>query len=235
MFQRVCVKIVLYLLLFSVIIPSLNVKMTCILPDQESEKCSENDILDTEKSVSEQPIHERCRIKECRICTASLAYIAGFYSYALQKRFKCQECKEALLDSEEDQCTDKSLIMLKNFKDDALHVPSGSLCKLIVLNEQVLRQNITLVTSNTRDLEDKLLIHVLQQVNDVEIFPHLSLFHSLVTSNGADNHYTTLIQLVSRKYMRLGIKNILKDHAREKAFGKPCGNDLHRRRMLYHD
>ena len=28
-FQRVCVKIVLYLLLFSVIIPSLNVKMTC--------------------------------------------------------------------------------------------------------------------------------------------------------------------------------------------------------------
>ena len=72
-------------------------------------------------------------------------------------------------------------------------------------------------------------------LNDVEIFPHLSLFHSLVTSNGADNHYTTLIQLVSRKYLRLRIKNNLKDHAREKAFGKPCGNDLHRRRMLYHD
>ena len=81
----------------------------------------------------------------------------------------------------------------------ALHVPSGSLCKLIVLNEQVLRQNITLVTSNTRDLEDKLLIHVLQQVNDVEIFPHLSLFHSLVTSNGADNHYTTLIQIIIQR------------------------------------
>ena len=116
MFQRVCVKIVLYLLLFSVIIPSLNVKMTC-----------------------------------CAV-------------------FGCSN------DS-------------KQGKEHTYHkFPSDKTLK-----------------------------------------------SSLVTSNGADNHYTTLIQLVSRKYLRLRIKNILKDHAREKAFGKPCGNDLHRRRMLYHD
>ena len=79
-------------------------KKVQILPDNENEKCSEKDILDNEKSVIEQTIHERCRIKECRICTASLAYIAGFYAYSLQKRIKCQECKEALLDCMEDRC-----------------------------------------------------------------------------------------------------------------------------------
>ena len=201
-----------------------------VLPENDpgSIENSAKDFLEVEQSVAERTIHARCVIKDCRVCTASLAYIAGFYAMSLQKRIKCKECRNALLESPwTDQCTDKSLIMLKNFKDDDVCIPSGSLCKLIMLNEKVLRQNITLVSSNTRDLEGKLLIHVLQQVNDVHIFPHLSLFHSLETCDGADNHYLLLVQLVSRKYLCLRIKTILKDLARQMVFGKPSGIDLH--------
>ena len=215
-------------------------KRTLPESDPGSVESSAKDFLEVEKSVADRTIHARCVIMDCRVCTASLAYIAGFYAMTMQKRIKCEECRDALVESPwTDQCTDKSLIMMK--ADDSrswwesynVYIPSGSLCKLLMLNEKVLRQNITLVSSNTRDLEGKLLIHVLQQVNDVHISPHLSVFHSLETSNGADNHYLLLVQLVSRKYLRLRIKTILKDLAKARTFGKPCGNDLHRKRMLY--
>ena len=57
-----------------------------------------------------------------------------------------------------------------------------------------------MVKSDTSKLEDKLLIEVLQKLNDNEVFPYLSLFHALDTSYGIDNHYLLLVHLISRSY-----------------------------------
>ena len=96
-----------------------------------------------------------------------------------------------------------------------------------------MRKNMSMVKSNARDLEEKLLLQVLQKVNDNEVFPHISVFHALDTSDGIDNHYLLLVQLISRKYLRLRIKNILKDMAHEMSRGN--GNELTRRRVIYHE
>lgn len=194
---------------------------------------SAKDILDeTDETITEKPIHEGCIIQDCAVCRASLAYIAGFYVHSLQKKITCEECFYALESSEEDPCSDDSLIQLKSFKEGALEVPSGSLCRLLYLNESVLRRYLALVTSNTSNLEEKLLIKVLQDVNDNSIFPIISCFHALDTSEGIDNHYLLLVQLISRKYLRLRIKNILKDENRSRTRGN--GNQLQRNRVINH-
>ena len=153
--------------------------------------------------------------------------------YSLQKKIKCEECGNALESSEADQCIDKSLIELKNYAENALQVPSGSLCKLLYLNEDILRKNMYLVKSSTHDLEGKLLLKVLQEVNNNEVFPHISLFHVLDTCDGIDNHYLLLVQLISRKHLCLRIMNILRDMALEMSRGN--GNQLTRRRVIYHE
>ena len=63
-------------------------------------------------------------------------YIAGFYTYTVGNAIQCEECKVALMDSEEDPCINMSLIEAKNWEDSAygLSKPSGSLCKLLMLN-----------------------------------------------------------------------------------------------------
>ena len=70
-------------------------------------------------------------------------------------------------------------------------------------------------------------------VNDNELFPQISVCHALDTSDGIDNHYLLLVQLISRKYLRLRIKNILKDMAHEMSRGN--GNELTRKRVIYHE
>ena len=199
----------------------------------ESNDRPENVLNETDETVIDKTIHEGCVIQDCVVCRASLAYIAGFYVRSLQKKIMCEECVGALESSDEDKCPDTSLIQLKNVYEGHLHVPSGSLCRLLYLNERVLRKNLTLVNSNTGDLEGKLLLKVLKEVNDNEIFPILSVFHALETCEGIDNHYLLLVQLVSRKYLRLRIKNILKDNARARSLGN--GNEMTRKRVIYHE
>ena len=199
----------------------------------EHERGNGDVLEENDNVVIDRTIHEGCVISDCVVCRASLAYIAGFYVHSLQKKIKCEECSNALESSEEDKCTDKSLIALKNYKENALQVPSGSLCKLLYLNESILRKNMSLVKSNARNLEEKLLIQVLQKVNDNEVFPHISIFHAVDTCDGIDNHYLLLVHLISRKYLRLRIKNILKDYNRARSMGN--GNELTRRRVIYHE
>ena len=90
----------------------------------------------------------------------------------------------------------------------------------------------SLVNSNTSNLEDKLVMKVLNEVDNNSIFPIISLCHAIDTCEGIDNHYLLLVQLVSRKYLRLRIKNILKDHHQTRSLGN--GNALQRNRVLYH-
>ena len=191
---------------------------------------SAKNVLDeTDGTVSEKPIHEGCIILDCIVCRASLAYIAGFYVYSLQKKITCEDCRSALESSDEDPCSDDSLIQLKNFKEGALQVPSASMCKLLYLTEHILRRNLTLVNSNTSNLEDKLVMKVLNELDNNSIFPIISLCHAIDTCEGIDNHYFLLVQLVSRKYLRLRIKNILKDNHHTRSLGN--GNALQRNRV----
>ena len=105
--------------------------------------------------------------------------------------------------------------------------------RLLALNENILRKNLTLINSNTEQLEEKLLMKVLKEVDNNSIFPIISVCHALDTSEGIDNHYTHLVQLVSRKYLKLRIKNILKANSYTRSKGN--GNQLGRQRVIYHE
>ena len=101
----------------------------------------------------------------------------------------------------------------------------GSVFKLLYLVEKIVRQNTHAL--HTPKIEHIMLIKVLGEVNDTHIFPNLSI-HSLETSDGADNHYLTLVRLISRKYLKLRIKKILRD----RSLIKSRGNSLHRSRIV---
>ena len=194
---------------------------------------AKNILEETDDTLEDKTIHEGCSILDCTMCRASLAYISGYYVYTLQKKITCEDCGSALESSEEDPCLDDSLIQLKNFKDDCLKVPSGSMVKLLALNENILRKNLTLVNSNTEQLQEKLLMKVLKDVDNNSIFPIISACHAIDTCEGIDNHYTHLVQLISRKYLKLRTKNILKAHSYTTSKGN--GNQLTRRRVIYHE
>ena len=135
--------------------------------------------------------------------------------------------RDALFHSEEDPCTDMSLIKAKNWEDtNGLTLPSGSVCKLLSLCEKVVRQHVN--SLSTPKIEDVMLMEVIGKLNSNHIFPNLAIFHSLETGIGCDNHYTTLVHLISRKYLRLRIKKLCRDSALKRSHG----NSLLRSRVF---
>lgn len=184
-----------------------------------------NDIL-------QQQIHDKgCVVQNCRVCSSAISYISGYYVHTLEKHVKCEDCREALFHSGIDPCEDGSLILFKNYAPDlgpnrGLKYPSGSLCRLLFHCEKVFRQNITLLSSKT--YEQQLLLHVLSTLNQDTIFPILSGAHQFDTADGTENHYTTLVHLISRKYLRLRTQKVLKDLADP----KNIGNFIHRTRIF---
>jgi hypothetical protein len=180
--------------------------------------------------VSERTVHVKgCVAQNCDVCASSISYIAGYYVFSLQKAVKCQACRSALVHSEQDQCKNASLIYFKDYRQDTiekgLKVPSGSLCKLLFLCETVFRKYA--MSMSTIDIEKKLLIDVLTEMNMSAIFPTLTS-HALETSDGIDNHYLTLIHLICRKYLRLRVKKVLRDSCAKKSLG----NAIHRARIF---
>jgi hypothetical protein len=107
-------------------------------------------------------------------------------------------------------------------------VPSGLLCQLLFLCDKVFCQNATILSS--LDVERKLLIDVLTQLDMTTIFPTLTS-HALETADGIDNHYLTMVHLICRKYLRLRIKKLLRDMALKKSIGKD-GNAMHHNRIV---
>ena len=66
------------------------------------------------------------------------------YPISIGKILKCDECKDALVTSTEDPCTDSSLIDAQQWEDiQGLQTPSGSVCKLITLCEKIVRRHST--------------------------------------------------------------------------------------------
>ncbi len=170
-----------------------------------------------------------CKVKECKVCSAAISYIAGFYAFSLSKRLKCGPCKDALHNSDEDRCPDRSLILMKNYFQDndekGLSYPSGSLCQLLYQAEEFFRKCVV----NSGSSVERFTVYFLQNMGRMDFFPSLQLRHSFETSYGTENHYTSLIHLILKKYFALRLKNSLKNASLEKKFG---GNAIHRARIF---
>ena len=190
-----------------------------IMPGNDDSSNATSNILDeTIPDVDNQEIHGRCVINACKGCKAAIAYIAGFYTFSIGKILKCEECKDALVDNIEDPCTDSSLILAQQWEDtNGLQVPSGSLCKLLTLCEKVVRKHSTRLS--TPKIEHVMLKDVIESLDSNQIFPILAVFHSIETAIGCDNHYTNLVHLISRKYLRLRIKKLCRDEAIQRSHG----------------
>ena len=137
---------------------------------------------------------------------------------SIGKIIKCDECKDALETNEEDPCTDSSLIDVQQWQDiEGLQTPSGSVCKLITLCEKIVRKHSTQLS--TPQIEHVMLKEVLKSLDSNQIFPILSVFHSMETAIGCDNHYTNLVRIISRKYLKLHIKKLCQDEVVQRSHG----------------
>ena len=66
-----------------------------------------------------------------------------------------------------------------------------------------------------------MLVHILGTINQDVIFPALSRDHQFQTQVMSDNHYTSLIRLISEKYIRMRVQKMIKlmsDHHKEGNF-----------------
>ena len=183
---------------------------------EKSHDLSEDDLPDPDIQMCDTG----CLVNDCRYCSGTISYIAGFFVYSLEKKLKCKECIYALQDVPDDICYDRSLIYAKNYVHDVpgrgLKFPSGSLCRLLLHCEKVFRKHLNLL--HDKKFAEKMLINVLDSLNQNVIFPALSLDHQFNTQVMSDNHYTSLIQLISEKYIRLRALKLLKlmsDHQKE--------------------
>ena len=170
-----------------------------------------------------------CIADSCKICSATIPYIAGYYVFIFQKLTDCQQCKLAMAHCDTDPCPNKSLILFKNYTKRpgaGLKTPSGSLCNLLFLCEKTLRKNYN--SLHITNIANYLIIQILKQVGTQEIFAQLGNLHASETRMGADNHYMSLIRLISKKYFELRIKKILKDEA----LARTDGNSIHRLRIF---
>ena len=113
-----------------------------IISTVEREESTETHLildLDEEYANDEMPLHSNgCNPQDCRLCTPSLSYIAGYFVKKLQRTVKCSLCRDVLSDSQSDPCTDRTLIYVKNYVSSkhGLNIPSGSMCRLILLCEK---------------------------------------------------------------------------------------------------
>lgn len=78
-----------------------------------------------------------------------------------------------------------------------------------------------------KQIMEKLLMAILEELNQSDVFPSL-LPHQFDTADGTENHYLSLVHLVSKKYLVLRVRKILKDASLSKKFG----NHIHRQRIF---
>ena len=159
-----------------------------------------------------------CKLADCVFCRGTLAYICGFIVLSLEKMLKCKDCILALEHSLEDPCNDLSLITMKRYKESVdfekpkkgLRDPSGSVFKLVMLAEDMLRKHKRLITEKTAVLEFIKITFSESRFFRSEFFPTLKQ-HFLATSDGIDNHYFALSKLILQKFFNARVDKILRD------------------------
>ena len=161
--------------------------------------------------------------------------IASKFVFYFQRKIECFFCMSSISNSDSDPCSKEaaeSLLKQSSGKEkEGVLLPSASICSLLYMCETVLRRNLSGL--HVDNIEDILLTDVLSQLRTSTIFPCMSQ-HALETSDGIDNHYMSLVHVISRKYLKLRIRKVLKDMILAKK-NKGRGNFLQRLRILYND
>ena len=164
--------------------------------------------------------------------------IASKFVFYFQRKIECFFCMSSILNSDSDPCSKacskEAEVLLKQSsgkEKEGVLLPSASICSLLYMCETVLRRNLSGL--HVDNIEDILLTDVLSQLHTSSIFPSMSQ-HALETSDGIDNHYMSLVHVISRKYLKLRIRKVIKDMTLAKK-NKGRGNYLQRLRILYND
>jgi hypothetical protein len=178
-----------------------------------------------------------CIVKNCKMCCAILAYIAGYHIRAAAKRLPCADCVSALYHSSDDPCSHVSLIHVKNFvsfdksnyncTSKGLTVPSGSVMKIILESERQVR-DYRLNLSN-KNLLHTLTNNTMKQLAGVELFP--TLISHMYDADGIDSHYWLLIKTIVKNFIVCRIKKMCKD-IQQKSKNLGLGNKLQRTRIF---
>ena len=196
---------------------------------QQQEETEARDSLDSgmKKHLDQLPTHT-CQVKSCKVCSATLSYIGGFFTMSLQQEVKCNTCRLSLFHNKDDSCPERSLILMKNYYSDhrGLKYPSGSLCNLLYHAERIFRTSSEVMGKKHAPA---ILLHRALLSLDNSIFEDLQLAHSVDTADGTENHFTSLIHLILKKYLALRLKKVHQDQASQK---KAHGNYLHRSRIF---
>ena len=159
-----------------------------------------------------------CKLADCVFCRGTLAYICGFIVMSLEKIVKCKICISALEHSLEDPCNDLSLITMKRYKETVdfekpkkgLRDPCGSVFKLVMLAEDMLRKHKRIITEKTAILQFIQITFSESRFFRSEFFPTLKE-HFITTSEGIDNHYFALSKLILQKFFNARVDKILRD------------------------
>ena len=197
----------------------------------ETDDIQQQDMLETSPDVL---VHfDGCgEIHYCITCTSGLTYIGGFIVFALNKIIKCNMCKLALLNSDKDPTLNSTLITKKNFLNERKDVknglvfPSGSVCRILYQAEKLFRHSIKISLSD-KNLQEKLLLLCLNNLNTKSFFPSINYSHDLVTSDGVNNHSLALVHLVLLKFINIRLKKSV-----QASVEKVKGNHMHRMRIF---
>ena len=159
-----------------------------------------------------------CELATCRFCRGVLAYIGGFIATSAAKMLRCNECIYALIDSLEDPCRDDSLISMKQYNVSidfemtkrGLTNPSGSVFKIVMLAESILRRHKRLIVEKDAVSQLILLVWNESKFHRSDLFPMLK-DHFAATTDGIDNHFSALSKIILGKFFNARIDKILKD------------------------
>ena len=216
--------------------------ITCVPTVAWRTAASASDLDNNVKSVTSNSVdldedfeipHEcGCIIKNCKMCCAIIAYIAGCHVRSVAKRLPCADCVSVLYHSSADPCLYVSLIAVKNFtncelSNKGLTIPSGSVMKILLECERQVRDY-------RLHLSDKNLLHTvtnntLTELSGVELFPTLT--DHVFDADGIDSHYWLLIKMIVKLFVVCRLKKMCKD-IQQKSKNLGLGNKLQRTRIF---
>ncbi len=184
----------------------------------------------------EMPHASGCVVKNCQMCSAILAYIAGYQVRVIVKTLPCADCVSALHHSDSDPCPQMSLISIKSFNKDnvmnyngfkGLVCPSGSVMTIVAATEKSIRSSWFKLSQ--KNAIDVVVNSTMEALGSVNLFPTLK--DHLFDADGIGSHYWHLIKSVIRKFAVCRIKKLCNDkYLQSRKVG--LGNKLQRTRIF---
>ena len=147
--------------------------------------------------------HCGCFVRDCTVCCAVVAYIAGFVVRSVSERFPCAHCNSAMRHSQDDPCPALSLITIKNYKTyqecnsaSGLIYPSGSVMTIVLETEQQLRSASHQLSSKA--CMASVTTQTLEKLANRPLFPRLR--DHMSDAEGIESHFWLLMKSTIRRY-----------------------------------